>query len=236
MSHEPKVHSREIDRMIERQIRNWELARQQKIEQQAQAARLVEEFIALSRAVGLPGDEVASALHERLGWPMFDKQVLQTMSGDDAYQRRLYESMDERDLSWLEECLRSMGADKYPRNDYFRRLRETILAIARKSHAVFVGRAADLILPKTVGMRVRLTASRAYRVGRYAEANKLSADQAEKALEELERERAKFIKHHFGVDESDPVRHDLVINLERFSGRQAVELILTAMRIRGLGP
>jgi cytidylate kinase len=222
--------------MIERQVRNWEIARQQKLEAQARAARPVEEFIAVSWAVGLDAAGVAEALHQRMGWPVFDRQIVQAMAGDDDYRRRLYATMDERDLSWLEECLRSMGENKYAKNDYYHRLRETVLSLARKGHAIFIGHAADLILPRIVGLRVRLTAGRAFCVRQYAEANKQSAENAERELKKLEDERTQFVAHHFGLAGSDPGRYDLTINLERLSARQAVEVILATMRIRGLGP
>jgi len=237
MSHDPRVHSRELDKMIERQIRNWELARQQKIQAAAREARPVEEFVAISRAVGLDCAEVIQALHDQLGWPVFDRQVLQAMAGGDDYRRRLYATMDERDLSWLEECLRSMGEGKYSKNDYFHRLRETILSLARKGHTIFVGRAADLILPRSVGLRVRLTASRAYCIKQYSSLNGVPADRAEEAISEMENERAKFILHHFGVEAAEATRYDLIINMERMTARQAAALMAFALRDRGMdGP
>ncbi|MEK6644116.1 MAG: cytidylate kinase-like family protein [Planctomycetota bacterium] len=237
MAHATHTHSREIDAQIERQIRNWELARQQKTEPTTSVERPVEEFIAISRAAGLPADDIATALHERVGWPVFDKEILQAMSGDDVYRKRLYATMDERDLSWLEECLRAIGVDRYSaRNDYFHRLRETVLALARQSHAIFVGRAADLILPGNVGMRIRLSASHDFCVRQYAARAGVSPSAAEQAVEELERERAKFFLNHFGVEASEPTRHDLILNMERFTAEQAVDVILAALRLRGVKP
>lgn len=235
MAHALHAHSREIDAMIERQIRNWEFARQQKIESEARVARPVEEFIAISRSAGLAGDEIADALRVRLGWPVFDKELLQAMSGDDAVRERLYAAMEERDLSWLEECLRGIGVDgPASRNDYFRRLREAVLSIARKGHSIFVGRAVDLILPKQVGVRVRLMASHDYCVRQYAARAGVSVTTAEQEIETTEREREKFVQHHFGVEATEPTRYDLIINVERFTARQAVDIILAALRQHGI--
>jgi cytidylate kinase len=155
------------------------------------------------------------------------------MAGDDSYRERLYSTMDERDLSWIEECLRSLSGDHYAKNDYFRRLRETVLALARKGHAIFLGRAADLILPQNVGLRVRLEAGREFRINQFAKANSLALDKAEQGVDGLEQDRAKFFLNHFGVDAAEPTRHDLIINVERFGTKQAVELIVAAMRLKG---
>lgn len=235
MAHTLHSHSREIDALIERQIRNWEIARQQKLEAETRVTRPVEEFVAISRNAGLPVEEINELLHARLGWPVFDKDLLQAMSGNDSVRQRLYATMDERDLSWLEECLRAIGMDRHEsRNDYFHRLREAVLSLARKSHAIFIGRAADLILPKGVGLRVRLTASHDYCVRRHATDKGVSITAAEQEIDALEHDRAKFVQHHFGIEANEPTRYDLAINMERFTARQAVDIILAALRLHGV--
>lgn len=228
-------HSRQIDAMIERQIRNWEIAGRQKIETAAPVVRPVEEFVALSRNAGLAVDDITDALRTRLGWPVFDRELLQAMSGNDAVRQRLYAAMEERDLSWLEECLRGIGAEgPTARNDYFHRVREAVLALARRGHAIFVGRAVDLILPKQVGLRVRLTASHDYCVRQYAAQAGISTAAAEQEIEATERERAKFVHNHFGVEATDPTRYDLIINMERFTTKQTVDIILAALKLHGV--
>jgi len=225
---------REVSQVLERQMRNWEIARTQKGAPAPSSGQDVQQFVAVSRSVGLPGLKVSEALGERLGWPVFVKQVLQTMAGDDEYRKRLYEEMDGRDLSWLEEILRSLGLGKYGRDDYFHRLTSTILSLARKGSAVFLGRAVDLILPRDTGFRVRLIAPREYCIERYAEYKELPRDKAEREVVEIESERADFTKRHFLADPEDATRHDLVINMEQITESQTAEIIMGAMRTRGI--
>ena len=195
MTSQLKSESIGIDRMVERQLRNWELARQKQSVTPRQPGQQVAEFIAISRAVGLPGNEICSLLNLRLGWPVFDREILQAMSGENAWRQELYESMDERDLSWMEEFVRAMSVGYGARDDYFNQLTETILTLARKSHAIFLGRAADLVLPRGIGLRVR---------------------------------------HHFNIEASEQARHDLIINMEVFNSHQAADIIMTALRSRGI--
>lgn len=223
-----------IGRIIERQLRNWELARQQKAAPARQPGQQVAEFITISRAVGLPGNEISSLLNLRLGWPIFDREILQTMAGDKEYQKEVYEAMDERDLSWLEEFLSSMSLGHGGRDDYFNRLSETILALARNGNAIFLGRAADLILPRGVGLRVRLTASREHCIEAYAKEHGLNFEKAVREVEEIEHERARFIRYHFNIEASEQARHDLIINMEVFNAHQAADIIMTALRSRGI--
>ncbi|HVP11588.1 MAG TPA: cytidylate kinase-like family protein [Phycisphaerae bacterium] len=226
--------NRELSHVVERQMRNWEIARRQKVEALLPPETGLKDFLAISRAVGLPGLRIASKLGERLGWPVFVRQVLEVMAGNDDYLRQLYAVMDERDVSWLENIALSMGLGKVGKEDYFHRLTRTVLSIARTGNAVFLGHAADLILPRNAGFRVALAAPREYCLKCYAEQKHLQPAQAEREVRSIEKARAAFIRRHFRISANDPCRCDLVVNMERFNENQVVEMILSAARIHGL--
>jgi hypothetical protein len=234
MSHVTGTPSSGMSRIVERQMRNWEISHEQKPPETKVAPPQVHPFLAVSRAVGLPADDVVHKLQERLHWPIFDKEILHAMAGDDRYRRQRYESLDEHDISWLEDFLVSIGAGPGPRQDYFHRLCGTISGIARKGRAIFCGRGADLILPRSEGLRVRLNSDRAYRVESLARAKGVSKQEAMREIDEIEAERAKFFRSHFHVAWDDPNRFDLIVNLQTFDIAQTVEMIHTAMRLRGM--
>jgi cytidylate kinase len=128
--------------------------------------------------------------------------------------------------------LRSLSDATFRKNDYFHRLMETVLCLARQGPAVFVGRSTDLILPKTKGLRVKLIASIEYCAARFAEHNHMEPQQAREEIARIETERREFIHNHFHIDAYDPMRFDLLVNVERFSIGQIVDLILAAHRDR----
>jgi cytidylate kinase len=231
MSTQVRIHTSGVDRLVERQMRNWEIARAQ-VPAVSVPSQQVEQFITISRAVGLSGDDVANEIAARLKWPVFDRELLQHMAGDDDVRRQLYELMDGRDLTWLESCLRAFGFAGAERDDYYHRLSTTILTLARKGHAVFLGRGADLILPRVLGLRIRLVASLPYRIERFAQQNKVDTRQAEKDIAEIERERTKFIQHHFRVEAGDPARFDIGLNAERLTPSEIADIVMAAMRVR----
>ena len=200
-----------VEKLVERQMRNWELARSQRATPPPAERPEVEPFVAVSRAVGSVGP-----------------------ADDDRIRQQLFASMDERDLGWFEESLRALMHGEFTKNDYFPRLTQTVLAIARQGSTVFVGRAADLILPRHRGLCVRLTVSGEHCVRNYAEQHKINPDQARAEVQRIETERAEFVQRHFKVDAADQNRHDLIVNLEQFTPDQAVELILTALKMRGI--
>jgi len=233
MSSEKRPISRELSQLVEKQLRNWEIARTQKPQAPPRAKRPVADFITLSRSVGLQAYRVATMLHDKLGWPVFDKAILQAMAGDDEYRKRLYANMDGRDQGWLEGFVRGLTVGKYDKDDYFRRLTGTVLSIARQGHAIFVGRGTHLILPREVGLRTRLTAPREYCLESYAEQKKSPVEDVTREVKEIEEEREKFVQNHFHAGLTDQTQYDLIINMESFSTEEVVDMIMSALLIRG---
>jgi len=226
-----KVKSPGTGKLVDRQMRNWELARRQRRETARRRQTEVEDFLCISRRVGLEDIGVANRLGERLGWPVFDREILEEMAGDDELRQRIYRFMDERDLSWWEDALRPLLEPEFTRNDYFHQLCRTILSLARQGHGIFVGRGADRILPRSEGFRVRLVAPREMRLEHFAKHQGLDRGAAQREMRRKEQERAEFLRHHFEVEADDPTRADLVLNLERIGVDQAVGMILEARRI-----
>ncbi len=225
--------SNPMSRVVERQMRNWELSRAQRLEVPEPKRDEIEDFVCVSRRVGTPGTvEVATALGKALGWPVFDKEVLETMAGDDFFRKQIYASMDQRDLSWSEEAIRSFFDGKFVKNDYFHRLCETLLSLARQGSSVFIGRGADLVLPADRGFRVRLIASHKARVEAVAASQGLDSGAAAREIARLEQERFAYLKRHFQLDPTTAARFDLSVHLEKFTADQAVEVILKARRVR----
>lgn len=234
MAPQKKTISSNLNSLIERQLRNWEIERAQHRPSPLAADRPVLDFVTISRAVGLQAYKVGSLLHERLGWPLFDREILHAMAGKDEYRRRLYANMDGRDLGWLEGFVRGLTLARYERDDYFRRLTEAVLSIARQSHAIFVGRGTNHILPRDVGLKVRLTAPKDFCIASLAEQKKLTLKEAAQQVESISEERSKFVQKHFYADWADPTGYDLTINMARFTQEETADLILSAMRIRGI--
>lgn len=235
MPRESSTQNRDISHLIETQMRNWEIARGQKAADPVRTGQQeVQHFIAISRAVGLPGYEVAEQLHARLGWPVFDREILNAMAENDEYRRHVYAQLDQRDVNWLEDSLRAIVQGHFSQEAYLHRLIETVFSLARKGHAIFLGRGTDLILPVDVGLRVRLTADRDFCVAGFAKMRNLSYQAAMHQVDVIEQERANFQRHCFKIDPDDENRFDMMVNLRTFTLPQAVDLVIDALRFRGI--
>jgi cytidylate kinase len=217
-----------IERMVERQMRNWELARAQRLDVPEPQRGEVEDFITISRQVGVGATEVSLGLASSLNWPRFDRELLRAMAGNDEVRRRVYESMDERDVGWFENVYRSIADRTSDETGYFHRLTLTVLSLARQGSGVYLGRGVDLMLPRHLGFRVRLIGSFDWRGARFAERHDLPIKKAREEVKRIDHERAEFVRNHFDVDVEDPLRYDLTLNVERYSASQVVEVILAA--------
>jgi len=225
---------RSIGAAVERQMRYWEIAREQKVATPVTAEPNTHPFVTISRQVGSGGSDVAKALAEEVGWPLFDRELLQHMAGDDAVRTRIYETLDERDNGFIEESLRSFTTAEFRRNDYFHRLTKTVLALVRKGPAVILGRGADLVLPRAEGLRVRITSLKSLCVECLAKRTGLSLVESEREFERIERERERFVRGHFQGDAGGADRFDLSINLASLKTSEAIAAILAVLRVRGL--
>jgi cytidylate kinase len=187
--------------------------------------------VALSREVGARATEVAQEIGKRLGWAVYDHELLERLASEMNVRVGLIESVDERHVSWLQEALEQVATAQHAsESSYVVPLVETVTTLATYGHCVIVGRGAAMFLPSNTVLRVRLIAPRESRIARVALRKNCDPDEAEKYVEKTDRQRIRFIKDHFHKDATDPQHYDLVINTSRVAVEDAAELIVTALQ------
>jgi cytidylate kinase len=186
--------------------------------------------IALSRQAGSRGAELARIVGARLGWPVYDRELLDRIAQEKGLSTRLVESLDERHIGWLEEFVRAFVSEGGREGAYQRGLLEILASLSKAGHCVVVGRGAAQALPAEKTLSVRVVAPRDFRIAEVQRRDGLSADQAERWVDARDRERLAFVKGHFGTDPDDPVRYDLILNSARMSVEDAAALIVQAAR------
>jgi cytidylate kinase len=188
--------------------------------------------IAISRETGTYGAAIAREIGDRLGWPVYDRELLQRIADDIGIHRTLLESVDERQENWLSECLTSLFSGReVDHTVYFRRLVEALLSLAKHGDCVIVGRGATNILPLATTLRVRIVAPMEYRIRSVQREDRISYDEAAAQVETKDRERNRFVASHFQIDPVDPANYDLVLNTERLSTTECADLILEALNL-----
>ena len=186
--------------------------------------------IALSREAGSGGTVVAREVGRRLGWPVYDHELLDHLAKDLQVNVDLLENVDERRGSWLVECVQAFAAaSTVPEVTYFHRLLKLLLALGGRGQCVIVGRGAMIALPAESTLRVRVVASLRDRIALVGRTLGLSSTEAVRHVESTDRMRKRFIRDHFGKDLSDPMLYDLILNASRFSTEECAEMTIEAL-------
>jgi cytidylate kinase len=194
--------------------------------------------ITISREPGALGSTVAGEVGRRLGWPVYDREILVRVA--EAIHRPTFhlQGVDERARSWLEEALSGLLSEyAVSSGAYLKYLIGTVRGLAAGGRCVIVGRGANFILPAATTLRVRLVASPEDRARVVALRFNLPPREAAAWAERTERERAEFVRRSFGKDPADPHHYDLVLNTSRVSAADAADAVVGMLRrLEGSGP
>jgi cytidylate kinase len=216
---------------LERAQAHWERRRREAAERPQEVALTV----ALAREAGTPGTSVARELGRRLGWAVYDHELVEKIAQEMGLRVSLLESLDERNQHWLLEAVNSFSFSKTATEaGYVRHLVQTVLALGAHGRCVIVGRGAAHILSPANTLRVRLVGPRDERIEAAARRLGVSRAEAERWVDETDDRRARFVRGHFQKDPTDPANYDLVLNGLRWSVEDCAELIIQALRRRGV--
>jgi cytidylate kinase len=188
--------------------------------------------IAISRQRGAGGGAVARELGGRLGWLVYDRELVDRISEETGLRAELLESLDEKRSRRLVESIEAFfrGVRTMDVAAYAKRVAETMLALSLHGNCVIVGRGAAVILPAATTLRVRLMAPMEYRVRRMCDRLGMSDSTARHHIETTDRDRSKFVQQHFQRDVADLNLYDVVVNTAGFSTEQAAEIVVSALR------
>lgn len=188
--------------------------------------------VTISRQLGSGGRQIAEVLAETLGWPLWDKEILGLLVAESqqGYSRRMFESVDEKAQGAVDAFASSLVGDM---NEpiYLHLLPRAILAIAEQD-AIVLGRGAHLVLRGA--LRIRVVASTETRLDNLVRREGIAPQIARKQIAESDRERAQFLRD-FAVrlgkkGPEGETGYDLVINMDRISVQEAVDLILFTLQ------
>jgi cytidylate kinase len=187
--------------------------------------------VALEREAGTPGTSVAQALGTRLGWPVYDHELLELLAREMGLRVALLESIDEKHHTWLDEAFRAFASvPEVTENTYVRQLMETQVSLSAHGHCIIVGRGAAQILRPETTLRVRLVGLLEDRIAGASARRGVSWKEAARWVESTDRERVLFVQTHFLRDPTDPRHYDLTLNCSRWSVSECADLIVDALR------
>lgn len=225
--------------LVDRAVRHWEAGRKQAASQTNLPARSARVFsIALAREAGTEGTEVAKEVGRRLGWHIYDHELLEEIAQNMGLRTSLLSSVDERQQGWLRETAeallssseRSDWGPLLTESSYVHHLTKAVLALGIHGQCVIVGRGAGFILPVETTLRVRLVAPPPWRIATLSRTLNTKQAEAARRIRTTDRQRVDFVHDHFFKNPSDPANYDLVLNASRYSVDRCAELIIEGLK------
>jgi cytidylate kinase len=189
--------------------------------------------IALSREAGARGTSIARRAGLRLGWQVYDQELLEYMSQDAAARQEIVENLPAACLDWMAhrnaDLRQTCGVDEqsavYP-------LAQTVLALAARGEAVLIGRGAGYILPRESTLNVRILAPLADRIAYTGQWLRLTTAEATARVTSRDERRADFLRVHFGRTPAEVHQYELLLNSTSLGEENCAELIAKAAQLR----
>jgi cytidylate kinase len=214
-----------MDRLVEKAIQESQAKRVAKM-----AIKTWDPDIIISRDPGSGGSVIAKKVARRLGWKLFDKELMLELSRKLSIPPETIEHVDEHTRSWLADMVHFLFNSNYVSDmRYVTALKKILLHAAKQGDMVILGRGANFIIPEEKCLRVRITASFKTRVeSTYTYEHKTSREEAAAWVRHVQRNRDRFIRQYFGANPHNPWYYDLVISTDHLSLDQATDLVIQA--------
>ena len=165
-------------------------------------------IINVGRQFGSGGYLVARSLGDKLGIPVYDRELISEAARRSGFSAELFASKDEKrslfGMSGFIGTGRASLSGNYVNDDsIFKIQSDVIRMIADNGPAIFIGRCADYILRELGCIDVFITAPDEVRVKRISERLGISADEAESLMKKKDSGRESYYNYftfgHWGV-------------------------------------
>jgi len=231
---------RMIECLIKAQLTELEAIKHSKsaVEKPGQTSQRPEPMVVtLSRGYGAMGCQIAHLLAEALELHCCDCLILQEVARRANVDQALVKALDEH-VSIINSHFDDKGQHWWKRlinrysfthEDYQDHLAKTILSMSLHG-GVILGRGANFILGPERAFRVRVVGSVEACARRVADRESISIERATDKVIEQDYERTEYVKKLYDADINNPLFYDLIINTDRYSDVETVEIILNAMQ------
>lgn len=191
------------------------------------------QIITIGRQFGAGGRSIGKQLAKHLGIAFYDKELIIEAAQASGLSHQILNSMDEQHTGSLLYSLvmnaqnRSLfGTNKSIELMAYEAQVASVKYVAEKGPCVIVGRAADCILRKEYGpISFFITAPLQQRIRHVAQRDQLSAAEAAKKIDRLDKARASFYNSFSDKKWGHAESYDLCLDLGRIHEDTAVELI-----------
>lgn len=186
--------------------------------------------ICIGREAGAGGGAVARMVGKRLGWKVYDDELIEAIAHRMGVPLDEVRTLDELAPSVVQDWLLPLREEYYaPQEAYLDHLAKLIEAIGRAGESILVGRGANYMLPREVTLTVRIIAPLKVRAIRLAERMGVSVRTARRAARDMDRRRLQFDRTMHRANSSDPHNYDLVLDSNSLSLEIAADVLVRAV-------
>jgi cytidylate kinase len=186
--------------------------------------------ICISRETGAGAGAIARMVGQRLGWKVFDQELLEAIAHRMELPIDDVRAFDELAPSVVQDWLLPLREEHYaPQEAYLDHLAKLIEAIGRAGESILVGRGAGFMLPRETTLSVRIIAPLRVRALRLAERMGVSVRTARRAARDLDRRRAQFDRTMHRMNSADPHNFDMVLDSHSLGLEITAEVIVRAV-------
>jgi cytidylate kinase len=177
-------------------------------------------IITISRGTMSGGEKLAHLLSEKLGYKCISREIIIKAADDyGVEEHKLFEAINKRPT-----IIHKLTFEK---EKYLAYIRASLCEYAKDDNIIYHGHAGHFLL-KGIDhvLRIRIIAELPDRIKAAMERNNLSEKEAEKYIERVDKERAKWTKFLYGEDWTSPKLYDLVLNSSHLSIENSIDALV----------
>jgi cytidylate kinase len=204
-------------------------------------------IITISRMYGSGGSDVAARVTQLLGWSLLDNAFIEAVAERLGVPASEVQAREERTPSLVERLASALAVASPeilpPPTEQLPPTEERLAAVTRRiieeavarGNAVLVGRGAQSVLARRAGvLHVFCYAPRDALVRRVAERRRVSLAEAEKIVEEINKQREQYVRTTFKRSWKAHDNYHLSVNTDWLGVEGAAQLIADTARRMGI--
>lgn len=171
--------------------------------------------LCLSREFGARGGTIARQLAKKLGWQIYEREMLEYMARTPAVFEELQQLAGPQAREWADSQWDLLKGEKLVvQEGEIGELARVILLVSYLGNIIFVGGGAGFLLPPANRVHVRIISSFEERAAYVCQYDRLTQAEAGLKVRRMDEKRDGFLISHFPLMK-DPVHcFDLIINSE----------------------
>lgn len=180
-------------------------------------------IVTISRGSYSYGKEVAEKLAAKLGYECVSREIVLEAS-------KHFNIPEIKLVHAIHDAPSILNRFTYGKERYVAYVREALLHCFQKDNVVYHGLAGHFFVSGISHvLKVRILADFGDRVAEEMRREGVSAEEAERLLEQDDEERRRWSSYLYGIDTRDPSLYDLVVHIGSITADEAVDIIREAL-------